>query len=217
MNYPAHRELDFSVAQITQRIDELNENHRILAGKHGRLREEFDLLSHQQHEITSRLAELSESLRRSDLATQSLTNQLQQLHRKRYLLQKRLDERKPPPTPVEERRQHKRYAIAIDVTFLAGDRILSGYSENISLGGMLLATLDPMPMGACLELSFRMPGSPVMIETRASVCWLRPARVDDPGSIPAMGLRFEDLDKQQAEIIQEYIISSYLVPLPERP
>ena len=105
-------------------------------------------------------------------------------------------------TPSPERRASQRVAIAADVTFYGDSNFFVGQTEDISDGGLFVATYDPFPLDTELDLTFSLP-SGQQINTRAVVCWLRPAR--DNTIAPGMGVKLKALPAEDARAVERFM------------
>jgi uncharacterized protein (TIGR02266 family) len=110
------------------------------------------------------------------------------------------DPSRPRPTQM---RQHPRVHVRIEVTLDSESQIYMGLSENLSEGGVFVATYAPRRVGDIVELSLRLPqGKP--IHTLGQVRWLR--EVSDRIDLPAgMGIRFMSLHGDEASIIRAFL------------
>jgi hypothetical protein len=54
-------------------------------------------------------------------------------------------------------RAHQRYDLKLQVEIRHDDRTFRGESVNVSLGGILIRCLEPVPFGALVFLRFRIP------------------------------------------------------------
>ncbi len=75
---------------------------------------------------------------------------------------------------------------------------------DISAGGLLLHTKQPLSAKARLKLAFPLPGFPTIIQTRAEVVRLVQADSGESKS-SRVGVRFVDLDRQQADAIVRFV------------
>jgi hypothetical protein len=70
-----------------------------------------------------------------------------------------------------------------------------GVARNISTGGMFVEMVDPLPIGCCVTVHFRMPDCDGDISARAEVkhhyCFNYSVG-NDPGSSRGIGLRFTE-------------------------
>ena len=103
-------------------------------------------------------------------------------------------------------RQAARHELEINVDFESDSNFYTGLTQNISTGGIFLATHAPKKVGDHVVVRFMLPGvsQPIVIDTE--VRWLRHSsslhRSDGP---PGMGLRFLSLTAEQATQIQRFI------------
>jgi len=98
---------------------------------------------------------------------------------------------------IAERRLHNRYTIATEVTFESETNFFEGMTENISDGGLFIATLATSPIGTTFDLVFELPDHAPPVRTRAVVRWLREGEDGDTPA-PGMGVQFIDLKPEDA-------------------
>lgn len=83
--------------------------------------------------------------------------------------------------------------------FYGEEKRLSGYTVNMSAGGLFLGTDQPLPQGEELNLQFSLPGNNQPILCRGRVAWVTsakaPANAHHP---PGMGIEFLDLEEERA-------------------
>lgn len=89
----------------------------------------------------------------------------------------------------------------------------SGFSSDISLGGIFVRTLTPCPPATELELKVNFGGRPVLCS--GMVAWSNPLpRVRDASYPIGMGIKFTSIAAEQAEEIERLIEPA---PAPSRP
>jgi len=98
----------------------------------------------------------------------------------------------------------KDFSAEIELSLESDHNFYTGFTENISSGGLFVATRDLKPIGTIMEISFSLPESGSKITTRCEVRWqrLEQSHVD---SMPGIGLRFLDIDAASAEAINAFI------------
>ena len=106
-----------------------------------------------------------------------------------------------------ERRIFDRKRVSVTVGMRTEHGFWNGFAENISEGGIFIATHAPFDMGEEVELTFALARGPKGDRKRyavtCEVCWIRP---DSGGGLPpGMGLKFRDLDPTATAEIQRYI------------
>ncbi|MFK7991805.1 MAG: TIGR02266 family protein [Sandaracinaceae bacterium] len=116
----------------------------------------------------------------------------------------------PPPLPAasipmpDERRTSPRVEITVDISFGSDDNFYSGFSEDLSDGGLFVATYDLKPVGTVIELEFTLPDGHI-VRTVAEVRWLRSPRDADSDMQPGMGMRFSKLAREDGEAIERFL------------
>ena len=100
----------------------------------------------------------------------------------------------------ENRREAERHACAIELEFSIDSHFFTGLSEDISEGGLFVATYERLPIGTRLALSFELQDGPV--EVRGEVRWVRDA--DQFEGWPGLGIAFTELPAEAVERIASY-------------
>lgn len=103
----------------------------------------------------------------------------------------------------EERRRAERVTLHAAVTATSETNFFAGFSENLSEGGVFIASLSPPPVGTALDVAVAV-GEDEAIMVKGEVSWIR---TDDHGSPTGCGVRFTGLTERQ---------SAYLHALLER-
>jgi uncharacterized protein (TIGR02266 family) len=98
---------------------------------------------------------------------------------------------------------HPRLGIQIEVGFLGHDNFYTGFTEDISEGGLFIATYALLPIGTEIDLDFVLPeGSEV--HARCVVRWIRDPRNTDADTPPGMGLQFLELSQANQQRIEAF-------------
>ncbi|HEY3595130.1 MAG TPA: TIGR02266 family protein [Polyangiaceae bacterium] len=102
------------------------------------------------------------------------------------------------------RRQHARSEVELEVTLESEHNFYLGLTENLSEGGLFIATHTLRPMGSKVTVSLKLPNSPEPINATGTVRWVRQySETSDTG--PGMGVRFEELPPQQVNVIRDFL------------
>lgn len=112
-------------------------------------------------------------------------------------------------------RQHPRFMARLKIN-LAGDddNVLSGYSINLSAGGVFLETMTLMEENTELAAEFLLPNSDIAIKCKAQVAWVNhPEKIKNPNLPVGMGLRFLELGQESLDAIRTYIVEGKLIPM----
>jgi uncharacterized protein (TIGR02266 family) len=113
---------------------------------------------------------------------------------------------------VVERRDHDgprqdraRLEVRLIVSVSSESNFYIGFTENLSDGGVFVATHAPRSIGHGVDLIIVLPGeSP--IRASGTVRWLRQYSEDNE-TVPGMGVRFEELAPEDAARIHEFMKS----------
>jgi uncharacterized protein (TIGR02266 family) len=121
------------------------------------------------------------------------------------------------PILVEDRRRHARYALSLAITMQGENNFYTGLSEDISEGGVFIATLHMLPIGTPVVLSFTLPGSDEPLSVLGSVQWARGPDAtagsgdvfgggrEIPGIMPGIGVRFRGIDAATRQTIRDFM------------
>jgi uncharacterized protein (TIGR02266 family) len=107
---------------------------------------------------------------------------------------------------ADARRQHLRHNVELEVTMESETNFYMGLTENLSEGGLFIATHVLKPLGTQIEVSFKLPEAPETIKVTGTVRWLREYSPTSDTS-PGMGVRFEHIDQEQVEYIRKFLAS----------
>jgi uncharacterized protein (TIGR02266 family) len=121
------------------------------------------------------------------------------------------DLKTPPPIPRREllpkgaeRRTSPRVPLETQVNFEGGTNFYTGFSQDISSGGLFVCTYDLQPIGTRVELTFSLPDG-YTVNAPGQVRWLRDPIEPDPDAPPGMGIMFEELLPEDRRAIDEFV------------
>lgn len=108
-----------------------------------------------------------------------------------------------PLADAGNHRDHSRFSVALDVTVGSEHNFYAGFAENLSAGGVFVATHQLKPVGSKIELSISLPGGS-QVRGAGEVRWVRifNERSDTP---PGMGVRFAELDPESLEAVTKFL------------
>jgi uncharacterized protein (TIGR02266 family) len=95
------------------------------------------------------------------------------------------------------RRAGGRVPVAMPASFQAGATIAAARTHDLGRGGVAIRTLEPLPLGTVLELTFRLPGSTRDITAAGRVAW-SDRRV-------GMGVQFERLSAEAQQLLGAFV------------
>lgn len=98
------------------------------------------------------------------------------------------------PEGADNRRVHPRYAVELDVSVASDHNFYAGFIENMSVGGVFMATHLVKPIGEIMDLTIHLPGRSEPVRARGEVRWTR--CFNDASNVPpGLGLRFVEIDE----------------------
>ena len=115
------------------------------------------------------------------------------------------------PRDWSHQRVHSRAELSLAVTLMGENNFYVGLSQNISEGGIFIATYRVLPLGTRVHLTFTLPGSSELLAVEGTVSWHRPpeavASVSGKSIPPVktgMGVQFDDPDMEVQEAIRAF-------------
>jgi uncharacterized protein (TIGR02266 family) len=106
-------------------------------------------------------------------------------------------------TVVERRNRtnerEPRFDVSLTVSVDSGSNFYVGFTENLSDGGVFVATHIPRAMGSTVSLLIAIPnGGP--IRARGTVAWIREYS-ESNDAVPGMGIRFDEVSRDDVDRI----------------
>lgn len=109
----------------------------------------------------------------------------------------------PAQAKADPRRLHDRAPTELAAVVDLGTESAHGVIQNLSAGGLFVATNSLADQGAMVRVEFALPGNLGAIRATAEVRWTRSGTND--GAAGGMGLRFVDLGTDEATAIGRYV------------
>jgi uncharacterized protein (TIGR02266 family) len=107
-----------------------------------------------------------------------------------------------PGSPYLERRQIARYEVSTEITFTSDNNFYSGFTENLSAGGLFVTSDKALPdIGTLVELTWRVPGADADLRCTGEVRWHGTTQHGRRG----YGVRFVSLSPEAESLIQNFI------------
>lgn len=107
------------------------------------------------------------------------------------------------PIVYGQRRASPRYKVELDVSIGSEHNFYGGFVENLSVGGVFIATHLLKPVGEVFEISVYLPGQEIAVKGLGEVRWIR--ECSDRSITPGMGVRFLELEPGSAERIEAFL------------
>lgn len=111
----------------------------------------------------------------------------------------------PPPAGAKPLRISPRVKMQAAVDFTSDNNFFNGFSANISDGGLFVATVNLLPLGTEVDLSFSLPSGD-RIEAKGVVQWVREVNDQMPDVFPGMGVQFAQLNPAAQSAIAQFLV-----------
>ena len=105
----------------------------------------------------------------------------------------------------DNRRQFVRHAYETEIGVDTGSNFYTGLTQDLSAGGLFIATHQILPLGTTLRVKFGVPDIKRTFDIEASVCWVKKFRDDAPDQTPGMGVRFMNMEDEAEAALSNYI------------
>jgi uncharacterized protein (TIGR02266 family) len=106
--------------------------------------------------------------------------------------------------PAAPNREKKRVRMDASVDLESETNFFTGFSTDISEGGLFVATVDLLPIGSEIDLRFTLP-SGRSVDVHGVVRWRREVNDRQPEIFPGMGVQFRALEPAAASAIQQFV------------
>jgi len=114
------------------------------------------------------------------------------------------DEKQKDGVVYSRQRSDKRLAIQLEVSLTSPHNFFRGFTEDISKGGIFVATHRILPIGTEVLVTLILDGREFVLPAR--VAWIRESNaLVSQGIEPGMGLQFVGLTLEQTVAIEDFI------------
>jgi uncharacterized protein (TIGR02266 family) len=107
----------------------------------------------------------------------------------------------PPDSIPPSQRKDPRRAVELQIEFNEDTQFFAGLTQDISEGGVFIATYRILPIGTPLTLSFELPDA-TKVTARGEVRWVRDTNMVE--GRPGMGVSFTDLTPESLAAISRF-------------
>jgi uncharacterized protein (TIGR02266 family) len=108
------------------------------------------------------------------------------------------------PSSAGAGRDHSRVQLKTNINLGSDSNFFTGFSTDISEGGIFVATVETVPHGTKVDLDFTLPGGRPL-KASGVVRWLREPSAHTPDLMPGMGVQFQDLQPEVASLISDFV------------
>lgn len=107
--------------------------------------------------------------------------------------------------PKYDTREFVRVPVSLSVRYWGRDELNDRFISIFGEGGLMVATVDPLPVGTQLDLEVELTHRRFSFKVRGEVVWASDGSGQGQGSEAGMGIRFLDLSEEQTDIIYELV------------
>jgi type IV pilus assembly protein PilZ len=101
---------------------------------------------------------------------------------------------------TQERREHARKPVELQVAYEKLNAFFADYTKNISKGGTFIPSRRSLPLGTTFRFRLLVPGRPVPFELEGVV-----VRNDTEGDEPGVGIQFRWSDEERRREFEEAV------------
>jgi uncharacterized protein (TIGR02266 family) len=94
--------------------------------------------------------------------------------------------------------------VELDLSIGGDHNFYAGFVENVSVGGVFIATHLCRPIGERIEITIHMPQGDSPVRGLGEVRWVR-AYSEEDNTPPGMGVRFLELHEGSQESIERFL------------
>jgi uncharacterized protein (TIGR02266 family) len=113
----------------------------------------------------------------------------------------------PPGNPIGKialKRVAARVAMQTQVDLSSDSNFFTGFSTNISEGGLFVATVNVLPPGTPVDVTFSLPAG-TRLSVKGEVRWTREVNDRTPEVFPGVGVRFTEVDPAVVSQIKTFV------------
>jgi uncharacterized protein (TIGR02266 family) len=105
-------------------------------------------------------------------------------------------------------------SLCTGISLHSESNFFTGFANDVSEGGVFMATTDVLAVGSEIEVSFTLPGGD-KIEATGMVRWVRELDELNLDNFPGMGIGFTSIAKSSLDAIRGFIESREPMFFPE--
>lgn len=104
-----------------------------------------------------------------------------------------------------EKRQEKRVSVRVNVSVTSESNFFVGFADNVSEGGLFMATYHLLPIGEEIEIELSLPEEDKPILARGEVRWHRSIQDPGNGELVGFGAKFVEVYESDQQRLQEFV------------
>ena len=109
-----------------------------------------------------------------------------------------------PAAAAPPGRTGARIPLQTQVDLSSDSNVFTGFSTNLSEGGLFVATVNVLPVGTPVDLTFTLPGN-TRVSVHGEVRWTRELDDRTPETFPGVGVRFVELSPEAAQALRRFV------------
>ena len=102
-----------------------------------------------------------------------------------------------------QRRNFQRFQVDLELSMQSESTIWIGHAENVSDGGVFVATKELKPIGTEVEMTIKLPGNLLPVWALGVVCWIRDTGKSDTPL--GMGIQFRLIADEALRRIRDFV------------
>ena len=110
-----------------------------------------------------------------------------------------------PAVNYADLRAHERVPLEIAVSMESEHNFYAGITDNISEGGLFVATVVPPPCGSTVDLMLSLPGYDQPFRLRGIVRWIREPQASCDGMPPGCGIQWVQMSREALMAIHDFV------------
>ena len=114
-----------------------------------------------------------------------------------------MTDHEPKAIPHDDRRATERVSLEVEVSLTSQSNFYTGFTSDISEGGVFIATRETVPVGTKLSFDLKLGSGNVSVT--GLVRWVREYSSLTEDVPPGVGVQFVDLHPKVAQVINGFI------------
>jgi len=212
--------LDEEESRIDSEAARLAGQLREVAAEEARLQKRRHELQGEERALAERRADVASRRKKHVKQRQSLQAEQDKLDARKSEIERQLayedtqkqasvvrasDPQEEHPRPANQRsHQRVQVQVQVEVSMHTEHNFYTGLTENISEGGLFIATYEQLPIGTTLDVKLSLPDHPP-IESQAQVRWVREHTQFTEDVSPGVGVQFIHLEADQRQAIESFL------------
>lgn len=210
--------LDEEEQQVAAQASQLEEQARALAAEEARLQERSKKLQQEKRTLAQRRDRLADQRKKNKKERQALQSEEEKLDDRQAAIEQQVAYQEAQKQASVEhapraeqsaqspgtQRTHERVKVAVEVSMHTEHNFYTGLTENISEGGLFIATYENLPIGTTIDVELGLPDHPP-IQSRAQVRWMREHSEFTEDVSPGVGVQFIDLGDDERRAIEAFL------------